>query len=299
MNDSHDAEMQMIAAIVKVAGSECRELYRALVSSGEIFRALRVLHDAIGALACGEQEQGLGATIAAWCFVLKTRPRPRAADLIGVVASAAASSFLRAVSETRGEPTCAAMALAVASMRHHVPVYESYTPRPPVCFCRTRGLARNKHFIEYMLRCARASPDGCAACVIPPLHSALADGNDFLVRALIESGTNVNATGPGLITSMHRASTEEHMFLLLRSGFLPSGLTSVTHGDTAWAYHRKRGTGDALRSAFSAFVRSASGHDAAAAAPVPSDTSDTPACKQAKRSSVSIAVVPRASLRAS
>lgn len=280
--------MQMIAAIVKVTGSDSRELYRALVSSGEIFRALRVLHDAIGALACGEQEQGLGATIAAWCFVLKTRPRPRSADLIGVVASAAASSFLHAVSETRGEPTCAAMALAVASMRQHVPVYESYTPRPPACFCKTSSLARNPHFVEYMLRCARASPDGCASCFVRPLHSALVDGNDFLVRALIERGADVNATGHGLITSMHCASSEEHMLLLLRSGFRPSGLLSATHGDTAWAYHRKRGKGDALRSAF---VRSGSGH--AVAAPIPSAT------PVPWRGTVSIAVVPRASLSAS
>ena len=251
------------------------DVYRSAVSTGRIFWALGVLREVLGLLTaeCDAMDRDAMVDVfGAWCTALRTRPRKAAPGsvpssapgLLDRAAAVAVASFLVDVSEVRGNFD-EKMHQVVDAIRAHVPVYEraglaglagltsitSITKRGPrcVCFCRARGCERNENFVWYALRYAGVNPDGCGMCPVRPLHYALGTKNDFMVRELLACGADVNATGPGLSTSMHWAATAEHMLGVLKAGFHPSAMASVTNGGTVWEYHAKRGTDPELRAA--------------------------------------------------
>jgi hypothetical protein len=261
------------------------EAYRSAVSTGTIFWALGVLREVLGLVAADHDEdredrQTRVEVLRSWCTALRTRPRRIVHQgLLDRAAAYAVASFLSDVAEVRGasDPQ---MRELVDVTRAHVAAYESFgLSSRAVCFCRARGCERNEHFVRYALRYMGTSPEGCANCPVRPLHYALGTKNDFMVRELIACGADVNATGPGLSTSMHWAATEEHMLIVLKAGFAPSAMGAVSNGGTVWEYHEKRGTVAELRSAV-ARAKSRSFR----------------AEPRAKRQRVSIEVVPREEL---
>ena len=257
-----------------LANADTSDVYRAAVSTGTIFRALGILREVFGLVAADHDENraALVDVLCAWCTALRTRPRPRP-GLLDRVATIAVASFLLDVAEVRGTFKEEKMRETVDAVRTHVACLAglaglsglsssglsglsssglsglaSNRPRR-ICFCRVRGCERNEHFVRYALSYAGTSPDGCEMCPVRPLHYALGTKNDFMVRELVARGADVNATGPGLSTSMHWAATEEHMLLVLKAGFKPSAMVAVTNGGTVWEYHAKRGTAAQLRAA--------------------------------------------------
>ena len=300
-----------------LAKADTNDVYRAAVSTGTIFRALGILREVLGLVAADHDENraALVDVLCAWCTALRTRPRPRP-GLLDRVATIAVASFLLDVAEVRGTFREEKMRETVDAVRTHVSGLAclaglaglsssglsssglsssglsglsglaSSRPRR-ICFCRVRGCERNEHFVRYALSYAGTSPDGCEMCPVRPLHYALGTKNDFMVRELVARGADVNATGPGLSTSMHWAATEEHMLLVLKAGFKPSAMVAVTNGGTVWEYHAKRGTAAQLRAAVARSKSHSKEHSKEHLMPNGTAT---------KRRRVSIEVVPRGEL---
>jgi hypothetical protein len=258
--------------------ADTNDAYRSAVSTGTIFWALGVLREVLGLVAAEHEEnrEALVDVLCAWCTALRTRPRPRH-GLLDRVAATAVASFLSDVADVRGTFREEKLRDVVDAVRTHVACVASNRPRP-ICFCRVRGCERNEHFVRYVLTYAGVSPDGCDSCPVRPLHYALGTKNDFMVRELVARGADVNATGPGLSTSMHWAATAEHMLVVLKAGFRPGAMAAVTNGGTVREYHAKRGTGAELRAAVALFK------------------SSPPSSVSTKRRRVSIEVVPREEL---